>query len=68
MKNKLGSIIGFVTGFAGFLLLFKVFILENIPKEDEVPPGLVLIAAIVTGGLFAFLANRLLKYLGKPGR
>ena len=67
MKNKLGLIMGFVIGFASFLLLFKIFILENVPKEDEVPPGLVLIAAIGTGGLFAFLGNWIQKNLRKSG-
>lgn len=67
MKNKFGLILGFVIGFASFLLLFKIFILENVPKDDEVPPGLVLIAALTTGGLFAFLGNWIQKYLRRSG-
>lgn len=67
MKNRVGLIIGFIIGFASFLLLFKIFMLENIPKDDEVPPGLVLIAAIGTGGLFAFLGNWIQKNVRKSG-
>ncbi len=39
MKNKTGIFIGFVLGTAGFLLLFKVIFLDNIPPEDELAPG-----------------------------
>ncbi|MEJ6981555.1 hypothetical protein WG906_13900 [Pedobacter sp. P351] len=46
MKNKTGIIIGFISGFAGFLLLFKFLILDKTPPEDEVAPGLVMLAAI----------------------
>ena len=55
MKNKAGKISGFITGFAGFLLTFKIFILGNIPPEDEIAPGMVVIAAVFTGLLCAYL-------------
>jgi len=35
MKNKAGKIIGFIIGMAGFLLLFKVIILDTTPPADE---------------------------------
>ncbi len=36
MQAKIG---GFIIGAAGFLLVFKVFILDSILKEDELAPG-----------------------------
>ena len=59
MKNKAGKIIGFIIGMAGFLLLFKVFILDTTPPADELAPGIVVIAAIVSGIVFAFAGNLL---------
>lgn len=53
MKNKAGGIIGFITGTAGFLLFFKFFVLNRIAPTDEIAPGMVLIAAIITGVLTA---------------
>ena len=52
MKNKTGIISGFLIGLIGFLLGFKFLLLNRIPPEDEVPPGMVLLAAIVNGFLF----------------
>ena len=57
MKNKAGKIIGFALGLAGFLFLFKVLILVNIPPEDELAPGIVVFAAILNGLLFAFIGH-----------
>jgi hypothetical protein len=65
MKNKAGIIIGFITGFAGFLLLFKFLFLDKIPREDEVAPGLVMLAAIFNGLLFAFIGSLIQNYLGR---
>jgi hypothetical protein len=65
MKNKLGIISGFAIGFAGFLLLFKVFFLVNIPPEDELAPGIVVFAAIMNGLLFAFIGSRIQHYFAK---
>jgi hypothetical protein len=65
MKNKAGIIIGFITGFAGFLLLFKILFLDKIPREDEVAPGLVMLAAIFNGLLFAFVGSLIQRYLGR---
>jgi len=59
MKNKAGKIIGFIIGMAGFLLLFKVIILDTTPPSDELAPGIVVIAAIVSGIVFAFAGNLL---------
>ena len=65
MKNIAGKLVGFVLGAAGFLLLFKIFALPHIPPEDELAPGIVVIAAVVNGFLFgyvgAFIQNRLVK-------
>jgi drug/metabolite transporter (DMT)-like permease len=65
MKNKTGKILGFVFGFAGFLLLFKFIFLDRIPKEDEVPPGMVVIAAILSGIFFAFIGSLIQNYIVK---
>ncbi|RXK58963.1 hypothetical protein ESA94_16395 [Lacibacter luteus] len=65
MKNKTGIMIGFIAGAAGFLLLFKFIFLDRIPPEDEVAPGLVVLAAIFNGLLFAFIGSWLQGYLGK---
>lgn len=57
MKNKAGKIGGFIAGAAGFLLVFKVFFLGNIPPEDEIAPGMVVIAAGLNGLLCAYLGS-----------
>jgi len=67
MKNYLGIIIGFIIGTTGFLLLFKVFVLDRVSPEDEFAPGIVVIAAIFSGLLFAvavYLLQR--KFIKKP--
>jgi hypothetical protein len=65
MKNKAGIIIGFVLGFTGFLLLFKVIFLDHIPPEDELAPGMVMIVAILTGVACAFAGRLLQKSFAK---
>ncbi len=55
MKNKTGVIGGFAFGIIGFLLLFKVIFLDNIPQEDELAPGIVVLASILNGALFSFV-------------
>ena len=67
MKNKTGIISGFVLGLTGFLLLFKLIFLDRIPPEDELAPGIVLIAAILNGLLFAFVGNLIQNYFRKKG-
>ena len=57
MKNKTGKISGFVLGVAGFLLLFKIIFLVNIPPEDELAPGIVVLASILNGVLFAYIGS-----------
>ena len=63
MKKNIVKISGFVLGLVGFLLVFKVFVLPNIPPNDEIAPGMVLIAAILNGFLFAFIGSLIQKYL-----
>jgi hypothetical protein len=63
MKNKTGKIIGFILGTAGFLILFKMLILDRHPREDELAPGIVVIAAIISGLVFAFIGNQVQYYL-----
>jgi len=65
MKNKAGKIIGFIVGMVGFLTFFKVFILDTIPREDEVPPGLVLLTSIFCGLVLGFAGNLLQNYFRK---
>ena len=59
MKNKTGRIGGFVLGVTGFLVMFKVMFLPNIPPEDELAPGIVVIISLVNGVLFAFIGSLL---------
>ena len=65
MKNKTGIVSGFVLGLAGFLLMFKLFILDNIPREDEVPPGIVVAVSILNGLLFAYAGYPIQNYFKK---
>ena len=64
-RNKIGTIGGFVFGLTGFLLMFKLIFLDNIPPEDEVPPGMVVIASLLNGSLFAFVGYSIQNYFGK---
>jgi len=57
MKNKIGIIGGFVLGVTGFLLMFKIIFLDNIPPSDELAPGIVVIASVLNGVLFAFIGS-----------
>jgi len=65
MKSKPGIISGFIIGVAGFLLLFKLIFLDNIPPTDELAPGIVVIASVLTGLLFAFIGSRIQQYFAK---
>lgn len=65
MKNKSGIISGFVLGVIGFLLLFKIIFLDNISPADELAPGIVVLASIVSGIAFAFIGSRIQNYLVK---
>jgi len=67
MKNIAGVISGFVLGMAGFLLMFKLIFLDNIPPEDELAPGMVLIVAILSGLLFAFVGSKIQDHFRKKG-
>lgn len=63
MKNAVGKIAGFVIGMAGFLLLFKVIILDRTSPADELAPGIVMIAAVISGLLFGFVGAKLQQYV-----
>ncbi|MEX1275805.1 MAG: hypothetical protein WEB62_07210 [Bacteroidota bacterium] len=63
MKNKAGVIGGFVFGLTSFLLMFKLLFLDNIPPEDELAPGMVVLASILNGLLFGFIGHLIQKYL-----
>ena len=65
MKNKLGTIMGFILGVAGLLLMFKLIFLDHIPPADELAPGIVVIASILNGLLFAFIGGQIQKQLVK---
>jgi hypothetical protein len=65
MKNKTGIIGGFVLGVTGFLLLFKIILLDNIPPEDELAPGIVVLASILNGLLFAYVGSLIQNSFGK---
>ena len=65
MKNKLGIIVGFALGVAGFLWLFKLIILDNTPPEDELAPGIVVIMSVLNGIVFAFIGSRIQNYFLK---
>jgi len=65
MKNKAGVIIGFILGATSFLFLFKLLFLDHIPPEDELAPGVVMMAAILNGLLFAFMGSRVQNYFVK---
>jgi hypothetical protein len=65
MKNTAGKIGGFVLGTAGFLLMFKIFALPHIPTEDELAPGVVVIAAVLNGFLFAYLGALIQNHMAK---
>jgi len=57
MKNKTGRIGGFVLGVTGFLVMFKLMFLPNIPPEDELAPGIVVFVSVLNGVLFAFIGS-----------
>jgi len=65
MKNKAGIIIGFVSGVTGFLLVFKILFLDRIPPSDELAPGIVVMASVLNGLLFAFIGFLLQNYIMK---
>ena len=65
MKNKAGIFGGFAFGMAGFLLIFKIVVLKNIPPSDEIPPGLVMLTSIFVGLFFAFVGHLVQNRFGK---
>ena len=65
MKNKSGIFRGFIVGMIGFLLMFKLIILDNVPPSDELAPGIVVLASMMNGLLFAFIGLLIQKRFGK---
>ena len=65
MKNKTGTIIGFMLGVGGFLWMFKLAILDRIPPEDELAPGITVCISLMNGTLFAFAGHFTQDYLFK---
>jgi hypothetical protein len=65
MKNKAGIISGFIIGVTGFLLMFKIIFLDNIPPADELAPGIVVLASVLNGLLFAFIGSLIQNYFMK---
>ena len=65
MRYKSGFIGGFVVGMIGFLLMFKLIILDNVPPSDELAPGIVVLASMMNGLLFAFIGLLIQKRFGK---
>ncbi|UFH52703.1 hypothetical protein [Spirosoma sp. KNUC1025] len=65
MKNKTGKLIGFILGQTGFLFLFKLIILDTTHPEDELAPGIVVIASILSGLFFAFVGAFMQTYFDK---
>lgn len=59
MQNKTGIIIGFVSGVAGFLLMFKVLFLDHIPPDDELAPGIEVLISVLNGFLFGYIGSRI---------
>lgn len=57
MKNTAGKIVGFILGMGGFLVLYKYLVLDHIPPTDEIAPGMVLIASLISGICFAWLGS-----------
>ena len=65
MNNKLGIITGFILGVTGFLLMFKLIFLDNISPADELAPGIVVLASVLNGFLFAFIGSLIQNYFVK---
>ncbi|QKJ29880.1 hypothetical protein HQ865_08965 [Mucilaginibacter mali] len=57
LRSKAGMILGFITGMTAFLFLFKIIILDRTSPADELAPGIVMIAAIISGMCFAFVGR-----------
>ena len=65
IKSKMGMITGFILGVAGFLILFKMIILDHTSPEDELAPGAVMLAALLNGLLFGLIGRALQRFLEK---
>lgn len=56
---------GFISGMAGFLLMFKLFVLDAIPPSDELAPEIVVLVSIFNGVLLAFVGHRIQNHFKK---
>lgn len=63
MKNSTAKIGGFLIGAIGFLLLFKVLVLNRTSPDDELAPGVVVFAAILSGLALGYAGGQLQKKL-----
>jgi len=61
MKKRAGMVMGFAAGVTGFLWMFKIIFLDNISPADELAPGIVVIASVLNGLLFAFIGSQVQK-------
>lgn len=62
MKNKTGMISGFALDVIGFLLMFELILLDNVSLGDELVPGIVVIASLLNGLVFAFIGSSIQNY------
>lgn len=65
LKNNAGGITGFILGVIGFLILFKVIILDNHPPSDELAPGIVVVLSVIAGLVMAVAGNFIQRRSGK---
>ena len=52
-------------GVTGFLLMFKLIFLDNIPPSDELAPGIVVFVSLLDGLLFAFVGHLIQNHFEK---
>jgi len=45
--------------------MFKLIFLDNTPPADELAPGIVVMASVLNGLLFAFIGSRIQDYFVK---
>ena len=68
MKYKASFFSGFVIGCVGFLLMFKLIFLDSIPPEDELAPGIVVLAAVLSGGVLGLVGQVIQKYFARESQ
>lgn len=65
MKKIAGLVVSFFIGSIGFLVIFKLFFLDKIPREDEIAPGVIVFISLLLGTIFTFLGNAISNYFSK---